>query len=117
MLFQSTTAQACRKSTEPRPSPTISSSQLFALSLPHPLALVQPAEPHDCDTMAPTQVVAPLPSKRTIFYKPTAAQADVTQDSEFRRFVNKRYGLKLLDYWELHAWSVENVSSRSSSVI
>jgi hypothetical protein len=64
--------------------------------------------------MVTPQILAPLPSKRTVFYKPTAAEADATQDSEFRRWVNKRYGLNLLDYWELHAWSVENVSQFAS---
>lgn len=27
---------------------------------------------------------------------------------QFREAVNKRYGLKLADYWELHAWSISN---------
>ncbi|SGY77296.1 BQ5605_C005g03598 [Microbotryum silenes-dioicae] len=50
------------------------------------------------------------PSPRTIFYRPTAKEAEATLDSQFRRYVNKKRGLHLGDYWELHAWSLEDLN-------
>lgn len=52
----------------------------------------------------------PVPSTRTLFYRPSAAEADQTPDSRFRRFVNEKHGLALRDYWELHRWSITELN-------
>lgn len=51
-----------------------------------------------------------MPSKRTLFSKPSAREAELAGDVVFRKWVNEKHGLQLADYWELHAWSVQNVS-------
>ncbi|KAM0753925.1 acetoacetyl-CoA synthetase-like protein [Meredithblackwellia eburnea MCA 4105] len=50
------------------------------------------------------------PSTRTLFYRPTAAEAEATLDSALRRYVNQKYGLELRDYWELQKWSCEKLN-------
>ncbi|BGP13788.1 hypothetical protein JCM10213_006380 [Rhodosporidiobolus nylandii] len=48
-----------------------------------------------------------MPSKRTLFWRPTAEQAEDAPDTQFRLFVNGRHRTHLRDYDELQAWSVE----------
>ncbi|KAK4058801.1 hypothetical protein OIO90_000247 [Microbotryomycetes sp. JL221] len=57
-----------------------------------------------------TMSLAGVPSKRTLFYSPTAQQRDEALDTVFRKYINKRYNLELRDYWELHQWSCDNMN-------
>lgn len=50
------------------------------------------------------------PSKRTVFYRPSAAQAAETPDAKLRLWINAKHGLNLRDYWELHAWSTTELN-------
>jgi len=54
--------------------------------------------------MAPT-------STRTLFWTPTAKQIEESPDTLFREFVNRRLGLRLRDYDELHAWSIKDLNA------
>lgn len=42
----------------------------------------------------------------TPFWTPSAQQVREAGMTQFREFVNSRYGLHLKDYWDLHAWSI-----------
>ncbi|KAI5476199.1 hypothetical protein MNV49_007961 [Pseudohyphozyma bogoriensis] len=53
----------------------------------------------------------PTPSPRTLFYRPTAQVSHDASDSQFRRFINKKHGLNLLDYKELQAWTTKDAES------
>lgn len=48
------------------------------------------------------------PSKRTLFSKPTPAQAADTNIHNFRLFINDRFKLNLDDYWQLHRWTCDH---------
>ncbi|GJN88645.1 hypothetical protein Rhopal_001611-T1 [Rhodotorula paludigena] len=50
-----------------------------------------------------------MPSTRTLFWQPTAQQIEDAPDTRFRKFVNRRHGLRLRNFDELHAWSIENL--------
>ncbi|KAK4705439.1 hypothetical protein P7C70_g769, partial [Phenoliferia sp. Uapishka_3] len=52
----------------------------------------------------------PRPSTRTLFYRPSARTVADAPDSQLRSFINKKHGLDLLDYWELHAWSIKELN-------
>lgn len=50
------------------------------------------------------------PNTRTLFASPSLDHVEQTPDTRFRAFVNAKHGLKLRSYWELHAWSIENLN-------
>lgn len=96
------------------PGPAFSSSRLCRrLQLP-PLLCPVPHLRH----LVPSLVSSSLsslqaimaPSTRTLFYNPTAAQREASLDTVFRHYVNKKHGLNLRDYWELHRWSCDNMN-------
>lgn len=60
--------------------------------------------------MSPQSTHELVPSKRTLFSKPSAREAELAGDAVFRKWVNEKHGLQLADYWELHGWSVQYVS-------
>jgi len=62
------------------------------------------AAQHHSLEMAPT-------STRTLFWTPTAKQIEESPDTLFREFVNRRLGLRLRDYDELHAWSIKDLNA------
>mgnify|MGYP001572905650 FL=1 len=50
------------------------------------------------------------PSKRSLFYKPSAAVAETTSDAKLRLYINAKHGLNLRDYWELHDFSTTRLN-------
>lgn len=39
------------------------------------------------------------------FWTPSESQVDAAEMTKFRHFVNTRYNLSLVDYWDLWRWS------------
>lgn len=63
-----------------------------------------------------TSTTATMPAPRTLFWRPTAQQAARSPDALFRLYINERYNLDLKDYFELHAFSINNLDDFWSAV-
>ncbi|GAA6004627.1 hypothetical protein JCM10207_000960 [Rhodosporidiobolus poonsookiae] len=57
-----------------------------------------------------------MPSTRTLFWKPSPQEVEDAPDSDFRRWINQRFRLKLRSYDELHAWSISKQDDFWSAV-
>lgn len=52
-----------------------------------------------------------VPNVRTLWRNPSALEASQAGDSIFRNFVNKKRNLNLLDFWDLHQYSITELNN------